>query len=45
VCRSYSISAIPATYLIDPQGKVVRAGLRGPELHRMVEAQLKKIGK
>lgn len=35
----YQISAIPATYLIDPDGKIIAKGLRGPSL----EAKLKEI--
>lgn len=37
--RSYQINAIPATYLIDPEGKIVDKNLRGPSL----EAKLKEI--
>lgn len=29
----YGIRAIPATYLIDPQGKIIAKGLRGAKLH------------
>lgn len=35
----YRISAIPATYLIGPDGKIIAKGLRGPSL----EAKLKEI--
>lgn len=35
----YQISAIPATYLIGPDGKIIAKGLRGPTL----EAKLKEI--
>ncbi|MFZ9045706.1 MAG: TlpA family protein disulfide reductase [Cyclobacteriaceae bacterium] len=37
--RSYQINAIPATYLIDPKGKIIDKNLRGPSL----EAKLKEI--
>ncbi len=37
--RAYQISAIPATYLIDPDGKILAKGLRGASL----EAKLKEI--
>jgi peroxiredoxin len=37
--RSYQINAIPATYLIDPEGRIVEKNLRGPSL----EAKLKEI--
>lgn len=30
--RAYNVSAIPATYLIGPDGKIVAKGLRGPSL-------------
>lgn len=36
---TYNISAIPATYLIGPDGKILSKNLRGPEL----EAKLKEI--
>ena len=32
VTRTYQISAIPATYLIDPEGKIIAKNLRGPSL-------------
>ncbi|MDH5609980.1 MAG: TlpA family protein disulfide reductase [Cyclobacteriaceae bacterium] len=35
----YSISAIPATYLIGPEGKIIAKGLRGPSL----EAKLAEL--
>ncbi|MFY0608376.1 MAG: redoxin domain-containing protein [Cyclobacteriaceae bacterium] len=35
----YQISAIPATFLIDPEGKIIAKGLRGPTL----VAKLKEI--
>ncbi|WP_421877274.1 redoxin domain-containing protein [Marinoscillum sp.] len=37
--QTYQISAIPATYLIGPDGKILAKGLRGPSL----EAKLKEI--
>lgn len=37
--RLYEIEAIPATYLIDPQGNILAKGLRGPSLR----AKLKEI--
>lgn len=37
--REYLIKSIPASFLIDPNGKIVAAGLRGESLH----TELKKI--
>lgn len=37
--NDYKIQAIPATYLIGPDGKIIAKGLRGPSL----EAKLKEI--
>ncbi|MEL7145852.1 MAG: TlpA disulfide reductase family protein [Bacteroidota bacterium] len=37
--RLYEIQAIPATYLIDPEGNILAKGLRGPSLR----AKLKEI--
>ncbi|WP_258104305.1 peroxiredoxin [Marinoscillum sp. MHG1-6] len=37
--QAYQINSIPATYLIDPDGKIIAKGLRGPSL----EAKLKEI--
>ncbi len=37
--RAYQINSIPATYLIDPEGKIIAKGLRGKNL----EAKLKEI--
>ncbi len=39
VTKSYQINSIPATYLIDPEGKIIAKNLRGPSL----EAKLKEI--
>jgi peroxiredoxin len=39
VTKSYQINSIPASYLIDPEGKIVGKNLRGP----MLEAKLKEI--
>ena len=35
----YSVNAIPATYLIDPEGKIIAKNLRGPSL----EAKLQEL--
>ncbi|MDE0471606.1 MAG: TlpA disulfide reductase family protein [Ekhidna sp.] len=37
--KTYQIHSIPATYLIDPQGKIIAKNLRGPSL----EAKLREI--
>jgi peroxiredoxin len=37
--RTYQINAIPATYLIDPDGNIIAKNLRGAEL----EAKLQEI--
>lgn len=37
--NTYNITAIPATYLVDPEGKIIAKNLRGPSL----EAKLKEI--
>ena len=37
--RDYQVSSIPQTFLIDPQGKIVAKGLRGPSL----EAKLSEL--
>ncbi|MEP5612425.1 MAG: TlpA disulfide reductase family protein, partial [Cyclobacteriaceae bacterium] len=39
VTKSYQINSIPASYLIDPEGKIIGKNLRGP----MLEAKLKEI--
>ncbi len=38
--RLYNISAIPASFLIDPQGKIVAKNLRGEELHDFLSGHL-----
>ncbi len=35
--QDYSINAIPATYLIDPEGRIVGKNLRGPSLESKLE--------
>jgi peroxiredoxin len=37
--KDYQVSAIPQTFLIDPEGNIVAKGLRGPAL----EAKLKEL--
>jgi len=39
--RAYQINSIPATYLIDPQGKILAKNLRGKDLERQLEKILK----
>lgn len=39
VTKSYQINAIPASYLIDPDGKIIGKNLRGP----MLEEKLREI--
>lgn len=39
VTKSYQINSIPASYLIDPEGKIIGKNLRGP----LLEAKLKEI--
>ncbi len=41
VCKVYNINSIPNNYLLDPQGKVIGSGLRGEELHKILEQYLK----
>ncbi len=38
---AFGVNAIPATFLIDPKGKVVRLELRGPTLPKVLETLLK----
>ena len=40
--RTYGITSIPATYLIDKQGKVLASNLKGAELEKAVELALGK---
>jgi peroxiredoxin len=35
--KAYNINAIPATYLIDPEGKIIAKGLRGESLRAKLE--------
>lgn len=39
VTKPYQLNAIPASYLIDPEGKIIGKNLRGP----LLEAKLKEI--
>lgn len=41
VDRLYEIKAIPANFLIDPQGKIIARNLRGPELEKALEKFIK----
>lgn len=41
----YGVGGIPATFLIGPDGKVVARDLRGPELAKTVERELRKMKK
>ncbi len=38
-CKLYAIRAVPSSFLVDPQGKIVATGLRGEEL----EEKLKEL--
>lgn len=38
--RLYNINAIPASFLLDPQGKIVAKNLRGEELDKFLEKNL-----
>lgn len=40
ILRDYTVRALPATFLIAPNGKVIATGLRGEELERAVAAAL-----
>ena len=42
VAQKYKVSSIPATYLIDRQGKIRYKALRGPALDRAVEQLIKE---
>ncbi|MEM6724955.1 MAG: thioredoxin-like domain-containing protein, partial [Bacteroidota bacterium] len=38
VARDYNVSSIPATYLLDREGKILAKNLRGPALeHKLAE--------
>jgi hypothetical protein len=37
----YRISSIPQNLLLGPDGKIIAKNLRGPELHRQLEALIK----
>lgn len=38
--RLYNISAIPASFMLDPEGKIIGKNLRGPALKRFLEENL-----
>ena len=40
VSQYYGVTAIPATYLVGPEGKVVGNNLRGPRLEAAVKEHL-----
>lgn len=37
-CKLYAIRAVPSSFLVDPQGKIVATGLRGEELAQRLSA-------
>ncbi len=39
--KDFSVSSIPATFLVDPKGTVVRLDLRGPALEKALERLIK----
>jgi len=39
--EAFGVKTIPATFLIDPKGKIIRLELRGPALDRTLEALIK----
>ena len=39
--EAFGVKTIPATFLIDPQGKIVRLDLRGPALDKALETLIK----
>lgn len=43
ICKSYEVTGIPATFLIHPNGKVLRIGLRGPQLKDVVASELRRL--
>jgi thiol-disulfide isomerase/thioredoxin len=42
LAQKYGVNSIPATYLLDRQGKIIAKGLRGDELEAAIVAALKK---
>ena len=42
---TYKVSGVPSTYLIDPQGKIVRVGLRGEHLKDVIQSTLAGLEK
>ncbi|HHY86374.1 MAG TPA: TlpA family protein disulfide reductase [Verrucomicrobia bacterium] len=42
LAEKYGIEAIPTTFLLDGEGKIIEKDLRGPELEKAVAAALKK---
>ena len=36
ICKQYQVSGIPATFLVDPQGRLVATGLRGDRLEEVL---------
>ena len=44
MARLYGVKSIPATYLLDQNGKVYRTGLRGKALDKAIEKLLAKGG-
>ncbi len=41
ISQSFNVTAIPHTVVVDQQGKILRRGLRGDQLHQFVSEQLK----
>jgi peroxiredoxin len=37
-CKLYAIRAVPSSFLVDPQGKIVATGLRGEDLEKRLAA-------
>ena len=44
IVKAYDVTGIPATFLIDPNGKILRAGLRGTHLTDTVVALMRTRG-
>lgn len=42
IAKEYSIKGIPATFILDAEGKIVARNLRGEELEKKIEALLSK---